>query len=104
MIGLELIVDLQIDFRMTTSRYLYGCPKGVDIAHRRLAEEAFVFPIELTRALISDFKGCTRGIQFPSEHFLTRCMKAKLFLKLQRAHGCEAAEVMVEGRSTHPGH
>jgi hypothetical protein len=76
----------------------------VDIAHRRLAKESFVLPIELTRALIPDFKGRTRGIEFPCEHLLTRCVKPKLFLKLQRAHGSEAAEVMVEGRSTHPGH
>jgi uncharacterized protein (TIGR03435 family) len=76
----------------------------VNIAHRRLAEESFVLPIELTRTLIPNLKGCTRGIQFPREHLLTRCVKPKLFLKLERTHGCEAAEVMVEGRSTHPGH
>jgi hypothetical protein len=76
----------------------------VNIAHRRLAEESFVLPIELTRTLIPNLKGCTRGIQFPREHLLTRCVKPKLFLKLGRTHRCEAAEVMVEGRSTHPGH
>ena len=87
-----------------TYRYSYRRPECVDIAHRRLAKESFVLPIELTRALIPDFKGRTRGIEFLCEHLLTRCVKPKLFLKLQRAHGSEAAEVMVEGRSTHPGH
>ena len=94
----------QIINYLPISRYLYRRPECVDIAHRRLAEEPLVFPIELTRALIPDFKGRTRGIELPGEHLLTRRVKPKLFLKLQRAHGCEAAEVMVEGRSTHPGH
>ena len=93
-----------ISKNMPISRYLSGCPKRLDIAHRRLAEEPFVLPIELTRALIPDLKRRTRGIEFSRQHLLTRCVKPKLFLKLQRAHGCEAAEVMVEGRSTHPGH
>lgn len=86
-----------------TSRYLSGCPKCVNIAHRRLAEESFVLPIELTRTVIPNLKGCARGIESPHQHLLTRCLKPKLLLKLQRAHGCEAAEVMVEGRPAHPG-
>jgi hypothetical protein len=68
------------------------------------SEKPTSLPVELTRALIADFEGRTRGIELPREHLLTRCVKPKLFLKLQRAHGCKAAEVMVDGRSTHPGH
>ena len=74
------------------------------IAHGRLAEVPLVLTIELAGALIPYFEGCTRGIQFSREHLLTRCVKPKLFLKLERTQGREAAEVMVQGRSPHPGH
>jgi hypothetical protein len=87
-----------------TSRYLSGCPKCVNIAHRRLAEKTLVLSIELAGALIPNLEGCARGVEFLREHLLARSVKPKLLLKLERTHGCEAAEVMVEGRSTHPGH
>jgi hypothetical protein len=35
-------------------------PTGFDVAHRRLAEEALVLAVELTRALIAHFEGCAR--------------------------------------------
>ena len=79
-------------------------PKCLDIASGRLAEEALVLPIELTRTLLTDLKCCARGIELLRQHLLPRCMKSKLLLKLQRAHGRQAAEVMMERRSAHPGH
>ena len=87
---------------LMTSRCLSGCPECMNITHRRSAEESFVLPIELAGTLIPNLEGCARGIEFLREHLLTRSVKPKLLLKLQRAHGCEAAEVMVEGRPAHP--
>src|SRR5580704_17360391 len=69
---------------------LSGCPKCVNIAHWRLAEEPLVLTIELTGALIPNLEGCACGIEFLREHLLARSVKPKLLLKLQRAHGCEA--------------
>ena len=71
-----------------TSHYLYRRPQCLDIAYWRLAEKSFVLPIELTRTLIPNLKGCARGIEFPRQHLLTRCVKPKLLLKLERTHGC----------------
>lgn len=44
---------------------------GFDIAHGRLTEEAFVLAGELARALISDFKSGSRGIQSLYKHSFT---------------------------------
>jgi len=82
---------------MPASRYLYGRPKCLDIAHWRLTEVPLVLPIELAWTLIPDLERRARRIEFLCEHLLTRCVKPKLFLKLERTHGCEAAEVLVEG-------
>jgi len=76
---------------MPASRYLYGRPKCL------LTEVPLVLPIELAWTLIPDLERRARRIEFLCEHLLTRCVKPKLFLKLERTHGCEAAEVLVEG-------
>src|SRR5215471_1811916 len=48
-------------------------PTCFDVAHRWLTKEAFVFAVELTWALISNFKGCTRSIKPFDEHSFSRC-------------------------------
>jgi len=44
-----------------------------DVAHRWLTKEAFVFAVELTWALLSNFNGCTRSIKPFDEHSFSRC-------------------------------
>jgi choline dehydrogenase len=67
------------------------------MAHRRLAEESAVFPIELARAFVADFEGgacCVHSIQHPfSGH-----IQSQLFLELQRAHRGQRTELTVQGR------
>src|SRR5215469_1648008 len=72
-------------------------PTRLDVAHRWLTKEAFVFAVELTRAFISNFKGCTRSIEPLDQHPFSRCYQAKLFLILKRAHGRQRTEMMMQG-------
>src|SRR5215470_6231943 len=72
-------------------------PTRLDVAHRWLTEEAFVFAVELTRAFISNFKGCTRSIEPLDQHPFSRCDQAKLFLILKWAHGRQRTEMMMQG-------
>ena len=55
------------------------------MAHRRLAEESAVFPIELARAFVPGFEGgacCVHSIQHPFSGYI----QSQLFQELQRAH------------------
>src|SRR5215471_12725888 len=72
-------------------------PTRLDVAHRWLTKESFVFAVELTRALISNFKSCTRCIQPLNQHPFSRCYQTKLFLILKRTHGRQRAEMMMQG-------
>jgi len=58
---------------------------GLDVAHRRLAEEAFVFARELTCAFTANLKRGPCGVQALDKHPLTRSPQAKLFLILECA-------------------
>jgi hypothetical protein len=67
-----------------------------DIPHGGLPKKAFVLAVELAGALVSNFKGCTRGIESVHEHAVTGSVQAKLLLILKRAHRRECTEVMME--------
>jgi hypothetical protein len=54
--------------------------EGPNIPHRRLAEEAAVFAIELGGALVSDLKSRTGGVKTVHEHAFPRSMQPKLLL------------------------
>jgi hypothetical protein len=55
-----------------------------DVAHRRLAEEAFILAIELTRALVAYLKCGARGIESLDEHAFPGCNQSKLPIDLPR--------------------
>ena len=60
------------DFRSSgVAQDYFGVSKGLDIANRRLTEEALVFVAELTRTLVSDFKCRSRIIEAVREHTVT---------------------------------
>ena len=52
----------QFEFRSTWGK------KRSDVSHRRLAEEAAVFAIELRSAFIADLKGRAGGIETVVQH------------------------------------
>src|SRR5215469_3649521 len=72
-------------------------PTCFDVAHRWLTKEAFVFAVELARALISNLKRCTRSIEPLDQHSFSRCYQTKLFLILKGAHGRQRTEMMMQG-------
>jgi hypothetical protein len=62
------------------------------IAHRRLAEESAVFPIELARAFVADFEGGACCVHSIVQHPFSGHMQSQLFLELQRAHRGQRTE------------
>ena len=66
-----------------------------------LAEEAAVFAIELAGTFVSDFEGRTGGVETIDEHASARCLQAQLLLILQRTHGGQRAEMMVQRGHAH---
>ena len=81
---------------MPASRYLYGRPKCLDIAHWRLTEVPLVLPIELAWTFVSHLEGCTGSIKFLCEHLLPCGMEPTLFLKLKGTHCGETTEMMMQ--------
>ena len=57
-----------------------------DVPPWRLAKEAFVFAVELTRTLVSDFERGTSRIDSLNQHSLACGDQSKLFLILKGAH------------------
>ena len=57
-----------------------------DVPPRRLAKEAFVFAVELTRTFVSDVERGAGRIDSLNQHSLARGNQSKLFLILKRAH------------------
>ena len=81
-----------------------GVTAGFYLADGGLAEKAAVFAVELAGAFVADFEGCAGGVEAVVDHALAGYVKAQLLLILQRAHGGERAEVMVEGGDAHLRH
>src|SRR5271168_182168 len=75
--------------------------KGPNVPHRRVAEETAVFAIELAGAFVSDLKGRAGGVQTVEEHASARGLQSKPLLILQRTHGGERAEMMVQRGEAH---
>src|SRR5271163_934783 len=73
-----------------------------NIPHRRLAEEAAIFAIELAGALVADLKSRTRGVETIDEHACPRCLQPQLLLILKRAHGGERPKMVVKRGQAHP--
>ena len=78
-----------------------GGPEGWDVTDGWLAEEAAVFAIELAGTFVADFEGGAGGVEAVHEHALARCLQPELLLVLERTHGGERAEMMVEGGYAH---
>jgi len=72
-------------------------PARFDVAHRWLTKEAFIFAIELARALISHFECRAGGIKSFDEHLFSGRNQSELFLILKRTHGRQCTEMMVQG-------
>ncbi len=77
--------------------------EGFDVSHGRLAEEAAVLSAELADAFVANFVGSAGCVEAIQQHALACRLEAELFLVLQRAHGGEIAELVVEGGDAHPG-
>lgn len=75
----------------------------LDIAHGGLAEKAAVLTTELAGAFITNFKGGAGRIESLMEHALPSDVQAQVLLILERAHGGECAEVMMERGDAHTG-
>ncbi len=73
----------------------------LDVADGGLAEEAAVLAAELADAFVADFVSGAGGVESIHEHALSRGLQAKLLLILERAHGGECAELMMEGGDSH---
>ena len=78
-----------------------GERKSPNVPHRRLAEEAAVFAIELAGAFVSDLKGGTGGVQAIDQHAPARRLQPKLLLILKRTHGGQRAEMVVQRGYAH---
>jgi len=59
-------------------------------------EETAVFAIELAGAFITHIESCAGRIQTVDEHSSPRRLQAQLLLILQRTHGRQRAEMMVQ--------
>lgn len=78
--------------------------KGSNIPHWRLPEEAAVFAVELTGALVSDLECSARGVEAVEEHPRTCSLQPKLFLVLKGAHRGERSEMIVKRGNAHARH
>jgi hypothetical protein len=76
----------------------------LDISQGRLAEEAPVFPIKLTGALVSHFERDGRGIKVICEQARPGRLQSQLLLILQRTHRRQGTEMMMERRDGHARH
>src|SRR4051812_26418475 len=72
-----------------------GRTKSSHIAPWWLTEEAAVFTIELTHALISNFEGRRCRIDPVDQHAAPCCLQPQLFLILKRAHMRQHTEMMM---------
>lgn len=75
--------------------------KGLDVTHRRLAEVAAVFSIELTDTLVSDLKGHCGSVETIDEHSSSGGLQSQLLLILQRTHMGQHTEMMMQRRDAH---
>ena len=65
--------EVQLPFRVPYISVVTELPDRFDFTSvMGLAEEAFVFAAELSRALVSDFKGRKRGVDAAGQHSLSR--------------------------------
>src|SRR5580698_2246356 len=78
-----------------------GEQAGFGVAHGRLAEEAAVLAIELAGAFVANFEGGACGVEAGVEHAFARDVETQLLLILQRAHGGERAELMMQRGDAH---
>jgi hypothetical protein len=81
-VGKKALIEQSIQRLSGRDRHDVAVSQRLDIAYWWLAKETPVLAIELARAFVADFEGCTCRIQFTREHPLPRCMKAKPLLKL----------------------
>ena len=78
-----------------------GVTQGFDIAHGWLAEEAAVLAVELADAFIANFVCSAGGVDPVHEHALACDLQTELLLILERAHGGQRPELVVEGGYAH---
>ena len=74
----------------------------LNVAKRWRTEQAAVLAAELRGALVADLERGSGRIQALREHQLPCFIQPQSLLELQRAHGCQRPEVMMEARDAHP--
>src|SRR5580704_6679174 len=70
-------------------------PEGPNIPHRRLAEEAAVFAIELCWTFVSHLESSTGRIQTVVQHQVSGRLQAQLLLILKWAHRGQHSEMVM---------
>lgn len=73
-------------------------PAVADVPEGRFSEGAFVFPVELGHALITDGKGCAGNTLVFQQHKPPCFVEAHLFLILERAQPRHLLKAAVEVR------
>src|SRR5690606_17082690 len=67
----------------------------------RLPEELLVLAVEIRRVIVADAEPGARRVHILREHKPTRLLHSQMFLVLQRAHGRDGPEVLVEAGLAH---
>src|ERR1700691_2888430 len=76
--------------------------QAADITDGRLAKQAAVFAIELTRAFVSNLKGDSRRVHIIGEHACSCGLQSNLLLVLKGTHRRERPEMVMKSRDGHP--
>ena len=76
--------------------------ESLRVAHRRGAEEAFVLPIEVRGVMVPHAKSRTGRVEVFAQQQAPGLLEPHLLLELQRTHGRDGLEVVVQRRDAHP--
>ncbi len=75
---------------------LHALAMRLRVLPRGETEEPAVLPAELRGALIADAHGCTADVEGLHNEQAAGFVESELFLVLQRAHGSDRVELMVQ--------
>src|SRR3977135_2561426 len=75
--------------------------QGANVPNWRKAEATAVLTAELADAFVSDLVGRRRRIQAVHQHPLSRSLKPEHLLVLQRTHGRQCTELVMERGNAH---